>query len=294
MWWGMLAALAAVLILIALPMSFYPPVYMLPQTKGAAVIAGAHFSLIIWQELLKQAVTLTAAILIAAVASSVTGEHTRDILVLTPYSTRQIRLSMLRAILRTLLIPLGALLAVRALLIISFPYLTGERLFMLTSLFRPGFSSIIPGRVGWVAFQTSNIEYRLWERWAEQIAPVAYLKVWPLWVTYYVLQPLFDTLLFGSMSLAVASRAPTGDRALLNALSLALGMWVLGYLGERALAIPLMWLRDSWFYVRWFVGLPAMGSGYMGIRGLFATLLVTIIAGKALLLGLSLYAGSRE
>ncbi len=290
--WVTLGSIVLVFLLIGLPMSLLTPGWLVPNYDWAPAMAAAQLGLIIWQELVKQLVCFTIGILTAAVASSVTRDENQDMLYLTPYSPRQIRFSILRAVFYQFLLLLLGTLLIRSLLIIlisAFPQLMGENLLWLSSILRPGFLRV-PLFVQRSAGQLSHFEYDLWLLWIRQIEAITYLKVWPLWVGYYILQPIIDALLFGLAGLVVASRAQTRDGRLLGSLGVISGMWVMGYLGERLLAALIMWAYNSYANLRWFVGVSAMDSGYINVWNLFATMMGVIIIIKLLLSGMLLRA----
>jgi hypothetical protein len=287
--WGLLASLAAVIILIGLPMSLLPPGYLIPVNRWGFLIAAGQMSLIVWGELLKQAVSIGGALLAIVVARRMFREQGGDLLALTPYSSRQVRLAMLGAVLRYLLAPLLLATLIRILLVavISQPQLSGSNLLVPTALLRLNALSVplfIQRTVGGV----SHVTYTLWELWTRQITTVAYLRIWPLWIAYYVVQPVWDALLLGLVALLAESKIRRGDEGLLGAAGVVVGLWIAGYLGERLLATGVIWLRDSWAYVHWFPGIPAMGSGYIGVIGLFALTLGIVVGVKGLILSLLL------
>lgn len=287
--WGLLASLGAVIVLIGLPMALLPPAYLFPTNRWSFFVAAGQMSLIVWAELLKQAASIGGALLVIVVARRMLRDRSSDLLTLTAYSPRRVRLAMLSALLRYLFAPLLAATLARALLVgvATHPRLAASNLVMLTALFRPD-AMQVPFFIQRTVGGLSHTAYTRWELWARQVTTVAYLRIWPFWVACYVAQPIWDALLFGLAGLMVESKAQSGDEGLLSAIGMIVGLWGAGYLGERLLASGAMWLRDSWAYVHWFVGVPAMGSGYISVPGLFA-LTFGIIAGvKALILGLLL------
>jgi hypothetical protein len=287
--WGLLASLAAVIILIGLPMGLLPPGYLIPINPWGFFIAAGQMSLIVWQEVLKQAVSIGGALLVIVVARRMFRDRNGDLLALTPYSSRQVKLAMLGAVLRYLFVPLLLATLIRILLVavISQPQLTGSNLLFPTALFRPD-SIRVPFFIQRTVGGLSHMTYTLWELWTRQITTVAYLRIWPLWIAYYVVQPVWDTLLFGLAGLVVESKTQASDEGLLGAIGMIVGLWGAGYLGERLLATGVVWLRDSWAYVHWFMGIPAMGNGYIGVTGLFALTLGIVVGVKALIFGLLL------
>jgi hypothetical protein len=287
--WGLLVSLAAAIVLIGLPMSLLPPGYLIAANRWGFLMAAGQMSLIVWGELLKQAVGIGGALLAIVVARRMFRDRGSDLLALTPYSSRQVRLAMLGAVLRYLLVPLLLATLIRALLVavISQPQLTGSNLLVPTALLR--FNALsVPFFIQRTVGGMSVAGYTFWELWTRQLAMIAYLRIWPLWIGYYVVQPVWDALLLGLVALLAESKTRRGDEGLLGAAGVVVGLWGAGYLGERLLSALLIWLWDSWVYVHWFPGIPAMGSGFIGVNGLFSLTLGTIAGVKLLILSLLL------
>jgi hypothetical protein len=276
-------------VLIILPMSLLPPSHVLPQVEWEFVYAPRQFGLIVWQEVVKQANSIGGGILLAIAANNIfLREGSTDLLRTTPYSARQIRLAMLGAVLRYLLVPLILVTLVRGglvLLVASNPLLY-QSLLTPTAIIRLGMNHV-PPIIQQTAGRLCILEYDLWEIWVRQIAAIGFLKVWPLWAAYDVIQPVWDTLLFGLIGMAAVSRTRREGNRQIAASGWIGGVWIAGFLGERLLVAGLMWLRYSWAELCWFPGIPALGYGYIWVPGLFVPSMAIIIGVKVLATGLA-------
>lgn len=287
--WVLLASLAGVIGLVGVPMGLLPPTYLLPAFPWSPLAAAIQNGLFIWQELIKQIVVLSAAPLAALVAGWLPAESPGDALSLTPYSGRQIQTARLAAVLRFLLIPLLLVALVRLTLLVSIAPITPweNPLFIPTALWR-GFSHPLTWLGGWIDRGLTRLslwQYTWWETWLRQFSTIRFLKAHGLWAAGYVLSPLFDAALFATAGLAAWTRIRRTEQAQVAVLGLALGLWAAGYLGERALAMGLCLQYNAGTTIEWGIGIPAMGSGYLGVPGLFAAALVVTTAVKLGLLG---------
>ncbi|MBN1122775.1 MAG: hypothetical protein JXJ17_16985 [Anaerolineae bacterium] len=289
--WGLLISLIGVIVLIGLPMSLLPPSHVLPQFKWEFVYAPWQFGLIAWQEVVKQAISIGGGILLAIAANNILHEGSTDLLRTTPYSARQIRLAMLGAVLRYLLVPLILVTLVRGglvLFVASNPSLY-QSLLTPTAIIKLGMNNV-PPIIQQTAGRLCILEYDLWEIWVRQVAAVGFLKGWPLWEAYTIIQPVWDTLLYGLIGLAAVSRTHREDNRLLAASGWIGGVWIAGFLGERLLVAGRMWLRYSWAELRWFPGIPALGYDYIWVPGLFGPSMAIVIGVKILVMGFLLRA----
>jgi hypothetical protein len=129
-----------------------------------------------------------------------------------------------------------------------------------------------------------------------------YLAVWVPWLTYYVLQPGLDVVLFAAAGMLFASHVRTQNEGSAVAFSAALAMLIFGYLGERALSVGLAWLLPGAGTQAptiiplpvWAFGLPAVSSGFIAIYGFAEWLVFPIIAVKLAALWMLLNGGRKR
>lgn len=282
---GLLAALVGAVALVGLPMVLARPVHLIPNYAWSSAAAAVQHTLFVGQVLLKQGVILLAAPLAAAMARALPGEESGDALHVIPYSAREIQLARLAALLRTLLIPIAAVTALRGLLLaVGSPRLAAsDSLFLPSAVFyapslyptaapppfRPA-SAIWLDRMLDVLSRTG---YDGWMRWREIFEVTKFLDVWPVWIGCYLLQPALDGLLVAVGGIAVWNRRPAN--ALPAVLAVSGGLWLAGFLGERLLALGLTLARTGRATAAWLVGIPALPAAYVGLRGMFALSLLS-------------------
>jgi hypothetical protein len=239
---------------------------------------------------IKQLTCLGAAVLTGTAISAEVEDQTADLLLLTPLSARQIVVAKLGAATRLLRAPLAAVMIIRLLVLLTNPGLMASLFWFSEAMVFPLPTLPFPASpaINQAAWALSRSGYRLLETSLWRLDNLRYQAVWPLWATYYVLQPALDAVLFAAVGLFASAQRRTRSGGQIAAVSLAAGLWLAGYLAERvavdglsliwAAALgyyPLLIWSPEWFVgylpisppglieMVWTVGLPVMPVGYL-------------------------------
>lgn len=302
-WLMSLIAIGAPLVLVGAPMAIVLQRWLFPAYSFSSIALAAVTTLLIGQETAKQLACLGAAAL-TGVAMSDSEAQADDLLRLSPLPPRQIVLAKLGAALRPFLLWPIVVTAARLLLLLADTPGWAGALFEQRASMNPAwlpFLMKMPPAIGQTVFKPAFWGFQLWETFSRQLDAVWMTGIGPLWLIYYLLQPLFDFVLFTGLGLFAASRARTRAGGLSAALGFAMVVWVLGYVGERALSVlvTLLWSMERPFGMvvtppEWMIGMPAMDGGFIVVIGPFETMLVLVVIVKVGLLLWLFYATNQQ
>ena len=282
-------------------MALVPPLYLIPLYKYANLAAGLLYTLFVGQDAARLVANLAAASFAGWAFSVDAQSRLMKTLATTPLSVEQIAGIKLGVVLHQVRVPVIVAVAVRILLAVVAwirPDLPAA-LFMSTASLALG---RLPPAVPRFVLTISQTGYSALEAAFRQFEMLHYLAVWVPWLTYYVLQPGLDVVLFAAAGMLFASHVRTQNEGLAVAFSAALAMLIFGYLGERALSVGLAWLLPGAGTQAptiiplpvWAFGLPAVSSGFIAIYGFAKWLVFPIIAVKLAALWVLLSGGRKR
>lgn len=295
--WFLLPAMLLILTLLlgGLPLLFDLTCFPTGEEvfPGAFPVLAGIYSLLLFQSLLAGLMPLLAAWL--ASQSFVAGD---ELLQLTPLPPRVLVRTRLLAVLRVLLPGLALLLIIRLGLARSIRQDSFEQFYSWRAALLSNPSCPNPWALPRPLALLGNESFQLFYSFFWRMELIHEKPIWPLWAITFAVQPLLDAVLCGALGIVIGGVSEDRNQVPLRALSAALGLLLLFYLGQRIGALGMtsfwalvleggfpvsIWLPPwdfgggispaGWAASVWTLGLPVVTPGFAETPLIFEILL---------------------